>query len=45
MIFLTGGGTELPERYPQWKLVYGDMEAPTGIMTSLEKLMTGKVVM
>eukprot|EP00731_Ephydatia_muelleri_P011045 Em0005g1631a len=35
-----GGGTELPERYPQWKLVYGDMEAPTEIMTSLEKLMT-----
>lgn len=35
-----GGGTEVPERYPQWKLVYGDMELPSVIMGSLEKLMS-----
>ena len=41
----TGGGTELPNRYPRWKLVYADMESSGTMIASLEKLMSGKVGM
>ena len=36
-----GGGVELPSHYPQWKLEYYKLEAPSALQISLNKLVEG----
>ena len=41
MIHPAGGGIELPEHYPQWKVEFAKMDPPSGIQASLNKLCEG----
>ena len=42
IIVYVGGGVELPSHYPQWKVEFYKLEAPSALQTSLNKLVEGR---
>ena len=39
--FPLGGGVEMPEHYPQWKVEHAKFETPTVIQSSFTRLVEG----